>query len=130
MDKKVRLEGALGKEWHLIDETGKIVLNITDSDLGNHCETANDVLEVIDIIWDEASDAILKGEEFNGVKTEYLDDDWKFSVAKRLFEFYGYDTMLLSRVERFRDEALSLNYSLEDLGILDWYILFEAAQES
>ena len=51
-------------------------------------------------------------------------------VAKKLFEHFGYDTTFLARVEKFRDEALSLGYFLQGLGILDWYILFETAKES
>lgn len=128
MSKKVRLEPSY-YEWHLVDESDKILLNITDTDI-EYCKTAKEVLEAIDNIWDEASDAILSGDEFNGIEQEYLDDDWKFVVAKRLFEHYGYDTTFLERVEKFRGEALSLGYALQDLGILDWYILLETARQS
>ena len=126
--KKVKLEPGY-YEWHLVDENGNILLNITDTDI-DYTETAKELLEAIDNVWEEAYDAIDRNIEFNGIKQGYLDDDWKFVVAKKLFEHYDYDTTFLTRVEKFRDEALSLNYSLEDLGILDWYILFEAAQES
>lgn len=126
--KELRLK-ACYYEWHLVDEEGKVLLNITDTDIDN-CETAKEVLEVIDNIWEEALEKISRNEKFNGVKTEYLDDDWKFIVAKRLFEHFGYDTFFLCRVEKFRDEALSLGYALQDLGVLDWYIILEAAQQS
>ena len=126
--KELRLK-ACYYEWHLVDEAGKVLLNITDTDI-DHCETAKEVLEAIDNIWEEAWEKISRNEEFNGVKTEFLDDDWKFIVAKRLFEHFGYDTFFLGRVEKFRDEALSLGYALQDLGILDWYIILEAAQQS
>lgn len=126
--KKVRLEAGY-YEWHLVDETGKILLNITDTNI-DYAKTPKEILEAIDNVWEEAYDAIERGKDFNGIKQDYLDDDWKFVVAKKLFEHYGYGTLFLARVEKFRDEALSLGYCLQDLGILDWYILFEAAQES
>ena len=126
--KKVKLEPGY-YEWHLVDENGNILLNITDTDI-DYTETAKELLEAIDNVWEEAYDAIDGGKEFNGVKQGYLDDDWKFVVAKRLFEFYDYDMTLLNRVEKFRDEALSLGYCLQDLGILDWYILLETARQS
>ena len=128
MDKKVRLEAGYC-EWHLVDENDKVLLNITDTDI-DYANTAKELLEAIDNVWDEASEKILSGEEFNGVKTDCLDEDWKFIVAKRLFEHYDYETAFLGRVEKFRDEALSLGYALHDMGILDWYILLEAALES
>lgn len=128
MDKKVRLEVGY-YEWHLVDENGKILLNITDTDI-DYTKTAKELLEAIDNVWEEAYDAVDRNIEFNGIKQDYLDDDWKFVVAKKLFEHYGYDTTFLARVEKFRDEALSLGYFLQGLGILDWYILFEAAKES
>lgn len=127
MDKKVRLEAG-HHEWHLVDEDGNILLNITDTDI-DYTETAKELLEAIDNVWEEAYDAVDRNIEFNGIKQGYLDDDWKFVVAKRLFEHFGYGTKFLERVEKFRDEALSLGYCLQDLGILDWYILFEASQE-
>lgn len=128
MDKKVRLEVGY-YEWHLVDENGKILLNITDTDI-DYTKTAKELLEAIDNVWEEAYDAVDRNIEFNGIKQDYLDDDWKFVVAKKLFEHYGYDTTFLARVEKFRDEALSLGYFLQGLGILDWYILFETAKES
>ncbi len=128
MDKKVRLEVGY-YEWHLVDENGKILLNITDTDI-DYTKTAKELLEAIDNVWEEAYDAVDRNIEFNGIKQDYLDDDWKFVVAKKLFEHFGYDTTFLARVEKFRDEALSLGYFLQGLGILDWYILFEAAKES
>lgn len=127
--KKVRLEGAVAGEWHLVDEKNNILLNIT-REYCSHCKTPKNILEAVDDVWDEAYDAVDRGIEFNGIKQGYLDDDWKFVVAKKLLDFYGYDTALLERVEKFRDEALCLGYCLQDLGILDWYILFETAQES
>lgn len=128
MDKKVRLEVGY-YEWHLVDENGKILLNITDTDI-DYTKTAKELLEAIDNVWEEAYDAVDRNIEFNGIKQDYLDDDWKFVVAKKLFEHFGYDTTFLARVEKFRDEALPLGYFLQGLGILDWYILFEAAKES
>jgi len=128
MDKKVRLEVGY-YEWHLVDENGKILLNITDTDI-DYTKTAKELLEAIDNVWEEAYDAVDRNIEFNGIKQDYLDDDWKFVVAKKLFEHFGYDTTFLARVEKFRDEALSLGYFLQGLGILDWYILFETAKES
>lgn len=128
MNKKMKLQRSYC-EWHLVDEDGKIFLNITDTDIG-YCETAKELLEAIDNIWGEAFEAILEDKEFNGIKTEYIDDDWKFIVAKRLFEHYGYDTTFLNRTEKFRDETLSFGYVFEDLGILDWYILLEVALQS
>lgn len=125
---EVRLEAGY-YEWHLVDESGKILLNITDTDI-EHCSTKKELLEAIDNVWDEAYDAIEHGREYNGIEQDYLDDGWKFVVAKRLFEHYGYDTAFLERVERFRVDALQLGYLLQDLGILDWYILLEAALES
>lgn len=126
--KKVKLEPGY-YEWHLVDEAGKILLNITDTDI-DYAKTAKEILEAIDNIWEEAYEALDRNIEFNGIKQDYLDDDWKFVVAKRLFEHYLYDTLFLSRAEKFRTEALNLGYCLQDLGILDWYILFETAQES
>lgn len=128
MTEKVRLEVGY-YEWHLVDENGKILLNITDTDI-DYTKTAKELLEAIDNVWEEAYDAVDRNIEFNGIKQDYLDDDWKFVVAKKLFEHFGYDTTFLARVEKFRDEALSLGYFLQGLGILDWYILFEAAKES
>lgn len=127
MDKKVRLEAGY-YEWHLVAEGGNILLNITDTDI-DYTNTAKELLEAIDNVWEEAYDAVDRNIEFNGIKQGYLDDDWKFVVARRLFEHYGYETKFLDRVEKFRAEALSLGYCLQDLGILDWYILFETSQE-
>ena len=126
--KKVKLEPGY-YEWHLVDENGNILLNITDTDI-DYTKTAKELLEAIDNVWEEAYDALDRNIEFNGIKQGYLDDDWKFVVAKRLFEHYLYDTLFLSRVEKFRAEALSLGYCLQDLGILEWYILFETARQS
>lgn len=127
MSKEIRLEPSY-YEWHLLDENNKILLNITDADI-EYANTQKELLETIDNVWEEASEKILQKEEFNGIETEYLDDAWKFIVAKRLFAYYGYSTEFLEKVERFRSEALLVGFALHDLGILDWYNLFEMAQQ-
>lgn len=126
MSKKIRLEPGY-YEWHLVDENDKILLNVTDTDI-EYANTQMELLEAIDNVWEEASEKILQGDEFNGVKTNILDDAWKFIVAKRLFKHYGYGTEFIERVGKFRSEALSVGFALHDLGILDWYNLFEMAQ--
>lgn len=125
--KKVRLKAGY-YEWHLVDKNDRILLNITDSNIED-CETERELLEAIDVIFDEAYNAVLRRDEYNGIKQGRLDDDWKFVVARRLFEHYGYDVGFLDRVERFRDEALEYTYSI-DLSLLDWYILLETALQS
>ena len=56
MTEKVRLEVGY-YEWHLVDENGKILLNITDTDI-DYTKTAKELLEAIDNVWEEAYDAI------------------------------------------------------------------------
>lgn len=125
--KKVRLK-ACYYEWHLVDENDKILLNITDSDI-DACATEKELLETIDVIWNQAYYAALRGDEFNGIAQEELDDDWKFVVARRLFKHYGFKTAFLDRVEKFREEVLELTFS-QDLCLLDWYIMLETALQS
>lgn len=125
--KKVRLK-ACYYEWHLVDENDKILLNITDSNIED-CETEKELLETIDVIWNQADATALRGDEFNGIEQEELDDDWKFVVARRLFKHYGFKTTFLDRVEKFRKEVLESTYS-RDLSLLDWYITLETALQS
>lgn len=125
--KKIRLEAGC-HEWHLMDENDAILLNITDTDI-DYANTKKELLEAIDNVWDEAFEAVEYGREYNGVAQGYLDDDWKFVVAKRLFEHYSYDTAFLERVTRFRNNS-TLGYELQKLSILDWYILLEEALQS
>ena len=125
--KKVRLEAG-SNEWHLVDEDDTILLNITDTDIC-YANTEKELLEAIDNVWDEAFESIEYGREYNGVAQGYLDDDWMFVVAKRLFEHYGYDTAFLERVTRFRNNS-TLGFELQKLNILDWYILLEEALQS
>lgn len=125
--KKVRLK-ACYYEWHLVDENDKILLNITDSNIDD-CETEKELLETIDVIWNQADATALRGDEFNGIEQEELDDDWKFVVARRLFKHYGFKTVFLDRVEKFRKEVIESTYS-RDLSLLDWYITLEIALQS
>lgn len=125
--KKVRLK-ACYYEWHLVDENDKILLNITDSNI-DACETEKELLETIDVIWNQANYAALRGDEFNGIAQEELDGDWKFVIARRLFKHYGFKTTFLDRVEKFREEVLVSTFS-RDLSLLDWYITLEAALQS
>lgn len=125
--KKVRLK-ACYYEWHLVDENDKVLLNITDSNIED-CETEKELLETIDVIWNQADATALRGDEFNGIEQEELDDDWKFVVARRLFKHYGFKTVFLDRVEKFRKEVLESTYS-RDLSLLDWYITLEIALQS
>lgn len=125
--KKVRLK-ACYYEWHLVDENDKILLNITDSNI-DACETEKELLETIDVIWNQAYYTALRGDEFNGIAQEELDDDWKFVIARRLFKHYGFKTAFLDRVEKFRKEVLESTYS-RDLSLLDWYITLETALQS
>lgn len=125
--KKVRLN-ACYYEWHLVDENDKILLNITDSNIED-CETEKELLEAIDVIWNQAYDTALRGDEFNGIEQEELDDDWKFVVARSLFKHYGFKTAFLDRVEKFRKEVLESTYS-RDLSLLDWYITLETSLQS
>lgn len=85
-------------EWHLIDDKGRIILNIPDpydSELAE-CKTCKDVLRLCEDWYSEACRHYESGEDFNGVKADpalispacHAGTGLAKVMAKALYDYY------------------------------------------
>lgn len=84
-------------EWHLIDENGKILLNVVDplDDLCE-CDSYEDVLNWCESLYLEAYKHYEQNEDFNGIQIDPADIPCAYypktspvqEMANALFEYY------------------------------------------
>lgn len=114
-------------EWHLVDESGKVLLNITDSniedcvDYGDFWNKAVDMFEAAEIAHENR-------EELNGIDMTniVLNDEWKNVVADTLAQCYDTDYGVQS-VNKFKKETLNAGFNFESLNAKDWCELHSIA---
>lgn len=117
-------------EWHLVDENGNVLLNITDSDIEDCVDYGDFWNKTVDM-FESAEIAHDNGEELNGVDMTdiVLKDEWMNVVADTLTESYDADYGVQS-VNKFKKDVQEAGFNFESLNSKDWCELYGIASRS
>lgn len=125
-----------GREWHLIDDTEKVLLNINEDQIDElytleiNWENMPEFLDEINHIFLNAGFESRRGGEYNGLNMSgiKLDMDWQYIVAKELCNSSN-DENLMESIIKFRDTVLNERgvEKMRSFTPLDWYEIYTSA---
>lgn len=125
-----------GREWHLVDENEKVLLNISEEQIDDLytyeiCwESMAGFLDEINHIFLNADFESRHGGEYNGIKMSgiKIDMDWQYIVAKELCNSSD-DEDLMESIIKFRDIVLNEKgiEKMRRFTPLDWYEIYTSA---